>query len=81
MSKISVNERYDYESQVAGCVGKFPYPSYVAVEKAFRQMRRRRRKQHNIAYRCCFCGGWHMSNPVTRLKWQHKQMQSDHRHS
>jgi hypothetical protein len=58
------------QNEIAGCEGKFRFPTYLAAENVLRQMRRRPPRRYNIAYRCHFYGGWHLTKPSTRLKWR-----------
>jgi hypothetical protein len=70
MTTIPAVKHCKSQSEIAGCEGKFRFPTYLAAENVLRQMRRRSRRRHNIAYRCHFCGGWHLTNPSTRLRWR-----------
>lgn len=51
----------------AGCIGKERFASaHVAHHVAKR--RRNRHGPPTQAYRCSFCGGWHLGTPIRKIE-------------
>jgi len=44
---------------------KYYRTRYAALEAV--RLYRQRFGQHLNAYRCCFCGGWHLGHPPRRI--------------
>jgi len=51
----------------AMCTGKHQFDRAVAFEVARRMRRRARETEPAHAYRCRFCGGWHVGGQLGKL--------------